>query len=289
MLALVDAKREEFMEELDIVDARDLMDPETTKWTHISDRVMAAGFSPCLRDHAMYKSKWHLIIPDYRRIVDHHARIGTNGQVYWSQTNQEHVQEGLPKSFFNELFDRIDEWFGGRPQMQPSHIRDLMNPRDKNFDGNKDLSEDNVEVVGDTGEEDSINPDLDYMPCTQPRMNAGCGKGMSLSVGMAKGSPLPHCPTVHLSGGSESAVPPKPSPILLSSSESGSYNMKRRLGNTRIRRRTSALADATKAIGDVMVAQMKEMVGATRETEHNRLEVQLRLFSENMQYQREKK
>jgi hypothetical protein len=30
------------------------------------------------------------------------------------------------------------------------------------------------------------------------------------------------------------------------------------------------------------------MVGATRETESNRLEVQLKLFAENMQYQREK-
>jgi hypothetical protein len=38
----------------------------------------------------------------------------------------------------------------------------------------------------------------------------------------------------------------------------------------------------------IMVAQTKEMVGATRETESNRLEVQLKLFAENMQYQHEK-
>jgi hypothetical protein len=37
-----------------------------------------------------------------------------------------------------------------------------------------------------------------------------------------------------------------------------------------------------------MVAQMKEIVGATRKTESNHLEVQLQLFAEKMQYQREK-
>jgi hypothetical protein len=98
----------------------------------------------------MCKSKWHLIIPNYRRIVDYHTMTGTNGQVYWSQTNQEHVQEGLPKTFSKELFDRIDKWFG--PQMHPpplQHIRDLMNPHDKKFYDDKDLSVDDVEVVDD--------------------------------------------------------------------------------------------------------------------------------------------
>jgi hypothetical protein len=45
-----------------------------------------------------------------------------------------------------------------------------------------------------------------------------------------------------------------------------------------------ALVDATKAMGEVMVAQIKEMVGAIRETKSNRLEIQLQLFSKNMQY-----
>jgi hypothetical protein len=82
MLALVDANREEYLEELDTMDARDLMDPDVTKWSRISDRVMAAGHSPCVRDHAMCKSKWHLLIPDYRRISDYHARTGTNKELY---------------------------------------------------------------------------------------------------------------------------------------------------------------------------------------------------------------
>lgn len=70
MLALVDAKREEHFEELDTVDARDLMDLDITKWIRISETIMVAGYFPCLHDHAMYKSKWHILIPDYRMITD---------------------------------------------------------------------------------------------------------------------------------------------------------------------------------------------------------------------------
>jgi hypothetical protein len=48
MLALVDAKRDEYMDELDSIDAQDLMDPDVMKWSRISERVMAAGYSPCI-------------------------------------------------------------------------------------------------------------------------------------------------------------------------------------------------------------------------------------------------
>ena len=37
MIALVDAKREEFVDEHDAIDGRDLMDSEVTKWKRISD------------------------------------------------------------------------------------------------------------------------------------------------------------------------------------------------------------------------------------------------------------
>ena len=50
MIALVDAKREEFLEVLDVVDTRDLMDPEVTKWSRISNKIMASDFSMHYRD-----------------------------------------------------------------------------------------------------------------------------------------------------------------------------------------------------------------------------------------------
>jgi hypothetical protein len=75
MVAVIDAKRLEFMDELDIVDACDLMDPDSKKWERISDLVMQVGFSPCLRDGPM--------MHDYCLIADYHARSGMNWQAYW--------------------------------------------------------------------------------------------------------------------------------------------------------------------------------------------------------------
>jgi hypothetical protein len=294
MLVLVVAKREEFMDELDTVDARDLMDPDVTKWRRISDKVMAVGFSPCLRDHSMCKSKWHLLLPEYRRIADYHARIGTNKEVYRSQTSTEHVQEGLPKSFSKELYERIHEWFGKRPQIQPPHVRDLLNPRDNNFVPNEETCDDDVEVIEDNvGKAPLLSmqgSDSTTPPPDSVGAHSGLGKGIAATVASElaaahhhRGSPYPPCPQPFL---------PRVSLVILSSSESGGSSGRRPPGSTGVRRHTLsghvALAEATKAIGDSMVAQMQELVGANRESERNRLEVQLKLFAEKMQYQRDK-
>ena len=57
MIALVDAKRDEFLEELDAVDGRDLMESEVTKLSRISDKIMASGFFTHFRDDMAYKGK----------------------------------------------------------------------------------------------------------------------------------------------------------------------------------------------------------------------------------------
>jgi hypothetical protein len=294
MLALVDAKRDEYFDELETVDARDLMDPDVTKWSRISDKVMARGHSPCVRDHAMCKSKWHLLIPDYRRIADYHARTGTNTELYWSQTTREHVEEGLPKSFSPEVYCRIHEWFGRRPQIQPPHVRDLLHPGDSNYIVEKDASDDDVEVVEENlsheGKDGVDVGNSSTLVSATPLGTATSGKARSPAFGNASAA-AEHHPRIQPNAG-EHRVPWTVSPVVLSSSESGGSNARRYPGSTGVRRRTSsahaALAEATKATGDVMVAQMQQMVGATRETESNRLEVQLKLFSEKMQYQREK-
>jgi hypothetical protein len=46
----------------------------------------------------------------------------------------------------------------------------------------------------------------------------------------------------------------------------------------------TTLADATKATGDIMVVQMKELVGARRKSETNRLRMHLKLFAKKMEY-----
>jgi hypothetical protein len=64
--ALIAAKRELFLEELDVVDGRDLMNPEASKWIRVSQHVMRAGHSPCMRDGPACKAKWNQLIPDYK-------------------------------------------------------------------------------------------------------------------------------------------------------------------------------------------------------------------------------
>ena len=73
MIALVDAKRDEYLEELDAIDGCDLMDSEVTKWSRISEKIMSSGFSTHFRDGMACKGKWHLLLPDYRRVADYHA------------------------------------------------------------------------------------------------------------------------------------------------------------------------------------------------------------------------
>ena len=83
--ALVNIKRDMYLEEIDIVDARDLMNPDATKWFRVSQEVMKADFSPCVRDAIACKTKWNQIIPDYKRIANFFARTGRNGEDYCRQ------------------------------------------------------------------------------------------------------------------------------------------------------------------------------------------------------------
>ena len=148
MIALVDTKRDEFLEELDAVDGRDLIDSEVTKWSRISDKIMASGFSTHFRDGMACKGKWHLILPDYRRVADYHARTGINEEDYWLLTPNELNVEKLPKSFSKKIYVRLHEWFGRRPQIQPPHVHDLLNPHDEVFQrGDFDGLDDDVEIV----------------------------------------------------------------------------------------------------------------------------------------------
>jgi hypothetical protein len=50
----------------------------------------------------------------------------------------------------------------------------------------------------------------------------------------------------------------------------------------------NVIADATKASREVMAMQMMDMVATSRELEWSKIEVQLKLFSKQMEYQREK-
>lgn len=96
VMALCNAKRDMFLEEIDTIDPHDLMNAESTKWQRVSQDVMKSGFSTYERDAPACKSKWNSIVPEYKRIADYFARTGTNGADYWNLTAPERKNEGLP-------------------------------------------------------------------------------------------------------------------------------------------------------------------------------------------------
>jgi hypothetical protein len=81
-------------------------------------------------------------------------------------------------------------------------------------------------------------------------------------------------------------------PHLLSSSDSGTSGMQRRLGNTGVQRKSNAshnaIVEATRTSGEMMAMQMKQMAEASRDLERSKIDVQLKVFTEQMDYQREK-
>ena len=57
--------------------------------------------------------------------MNYHARTGINDEDYWLLTPNVLIIEKLSKAFSKEIYVRIHEWFGRRPQIQPPHVRDL--------------------------------------------------------------------------------------------------------------------------------------------------------------------
>ena len=98
-----------FLEDLDTVDGRDLMTPDTTKWIRISYDVMRAGISPCVRDGPAYKTKWNQLIPDYKSIADYLSRMERNVPDYWELFASERQSEGLPRHFSEEFYRAIND------------------------------------------------------------------------------------------------------------------------------------------------------------------------------------
>ena len=82
-------------------------------------------------------------------------------------------------------------------------------------------------------------------------------------------------------------------PQVISSSDTSKFTVKRRSGNTRVRRKNltahNVITEATKATKNVLAQHMQDTAESSRELERSKIEVQLKLFSEQMEYQREKR
>lgn len=146
ILALVEAKREEYIEELDIVDARDLIVTDVSKWTRIATKVSNTTGGDVTREGPACKHKWQSIMSDYKRIADFHGATGRNEEEYFQLRFADRKQLNLPRSFFSEVYQSMHELMVHRPIMNPPHARDLLHPGDGNFhhDRTKDAPDNDI-------------------------------------------------------------------------------------------------------------------------------------------------
>ena len=90
----------------------------------------------------------------------------------------------------------------------------------------------------------------------------------------------------------QSSLPLGVTPQVISSSDTSESKAKRCTSNTAVKRKSlsghTLIAKATRASSEVLAGQMQEMAEAGHDIERSKIEVQLRLFTEQMQYQREK-
>jgi len=77
IMALVKFKREEWLEDNLVEDARDLMHPETTKLGKIAHKLNSEPVAECRRDGHACKFKWGKMVQDYKKIFDHNRQTGT--------------------------------------------------------------------------------------------------------------------------------------------------------------------------------------------------------------------
>ena len=200
----------------------------------------------------------------------------------------ERKAKGLPRVFSQETHDTIHEWFGNCPMIQPPHIRDTLAPNDANFQPSASQTQTQQEDDGES-EPDTKDP-MDYPPpenlhatdeSSPPRSPRGASSTPTRSHAAKDRvrTPVSRPYSVLLAG---------ITPQYINSSDTSAFGVARRPGNTCIKCRNitghTVIAYATKATGAVMAQQMQDIADASRELERSKIEVQLKLFSEQMAY-----
>ena len=133
ILVLVKAKREEYFEELDIIDTRDLMASDVSKWRRIVEKENSAVGREVVQEGSACKHKWQSILLDYKRIADFHNMTRRNGEEYFHLSFVERWQYNLPQSYYREVYEQMHEFMMHRPIMNPPHQRHLLRPGDSTY------------------------------------------------------------------------------------------------------------------------------------------------------------
>ena len=248
------------MSELETIDARDLMMPDSSKWICISNIVMSVGFPLCVHDGAAGKTKWNQLVPDYKHIVDYMGHSGQNVLDYWELSSTQRKQEGLPGYFPHDFSYALYEWFGSKPQMQTPHVQDLLSSVDTNFNpiqteeqqGGEEADSDTEghHPVGNNKGADSLPLDF-RSPISSPNQSnrpiffaSRSSKEVRQSPAVLEASdnslPMPF-----------TVVPPMLIPVVISSYDTNDNAQQQRVDNIAVRRKHvsehTVIVDATKA------------------------------------------
>ncbi|KAG0578609.1 hypothetical protein KC19_4G036600 [Ceratodon purpureus] len=135
ILSLIEAKRQEHLDELTVDDPRELMCPELGKWGKIAVLLNATkGDGDVHRDRDSCKYKWNTLMADFKKIWDFHSRTGRNSEEYFRETTPaEKKLHNLPKTFYFVAYKNMAEWLRDKATLAPPHARDTMNPNDSNY------------------------------------------------------------------------------------------------------------------------------------------------------------
>ena len=109
--ALFQVKQKQFIEEAESIDGCHLMKPNVGKWLQVSEDVWHVGASPSKRDGPACKSKWHLMISEYKHIEDFLTRSETNDLLYWDLLVSERKAKSLPCTFGRDIFFQVHNWY----------------------------------------------------------------------------------------------------------------------------------------------------------------------------------
>lgn len=199
VLDMVAAKRQEFLEDIEVEDARELMNPEHTRWGKVASKVNEAGIlrgghSP--RDALACKYKWQTLLADYKKVADFQRGTGLVGTEYFELKSKERKEKRLLVQFFEEVYVQMHDWLQHKPTMQPPHSRDLLSPGDGNYNFQEEVFESGM------AEEEHGGHAYRSPGQEDPTLNMSSDSGMGWGTGpwTARGNgdrPAPQPPVAH--------------------------------------------------------------------------------------------
>ena len=122
ILDMVAAKKQEFLEDIEVEDARELMFPKQTKWGKIATVVNEARKlrgSHVERDGLACKYKWQMLLANYKKVADFYKGTGLVGTEYFDLHSKERKERRLSPQFFEEVYAQMHEWLQYKPIIQP--------------------------------------------------------------------------------------------------------------------------------------------------------------------------